>query len=177
MVQDCLCPRGRLRALREGLRRQPKARSTKQKARIGRANAAIEQRAPRPEREAELRYSAERQGNTVLEIDKVSIERGGERLVTDLELRISAGQRIGVVGPNGAGKSSLLLAILGELELSAGEIRRGQNTRIGHLDQLRSGLDDDKTVFESLGDRGQVHAGGLELDVASYLERFIPRSR
>lgn len=162
-----------LRTELEWLRRQPKARGTKQKARIDRANEAIDTSAPRREREAELRLASERQGKTVLELDRVSIERGGSRLIHELELRISAGQRIGVIGPNGTGKSSLLLAILGELKLSSGELRYGLNTQLGYLDQQRSGLDDNQTVFDSLGERGEVESGGLKLDVASYLERFL----
>jgi ATP-binding cassette subfamily F protein uup len=162
-----------LRTELEWLRRQPKARGTKQKARIDRANQAIDTSAPRQDRDAELRLDSERQGKMVLELDKVSIERGGAELISELELRVSAGQRIGVVGPNGTGKSSLLLAILGELALSSGELRHGLNTQVGYLDQQRSGLDDEQTVFDSLGERGEVESGGLKLDVASYLERFL----
>lgn len=162
-----------LRTELEWLRRQPKARGTKQKARIDRANQAIDRNAPKRDREAELRLAAQRQGKTVLEIDSISIERGGTKLIRDLELRIGTGQRVGVIGANGSGKTSLLLAILGELELSAGELRHGQNTQIGYLDQQRSGLDDNLTVFESLGERGEVATNGDQLDVASYLERFL----
>jgi ATP-binding cassette subfamily F protein uup len=162
-----------LRRELEWLRRQPKARGTKQKARIGRANEAIEQRAPARERQAALRVETERQGKIVLEIDALSLERGGARLVDGLDLRVSAGQRIGVVGPNGSGKTSLLLAILGRLAPVAGELRHGKNTRIGYLDQQRSGLDPEQTVFESMGDRSSVQSGDQQIDVASYLERFL----
>ena len=106
-------------------------------------------------------------------MDSLTLERGGARLIEDLELRVAAGQRIGVVGPNGSGKTTLLLAILGELEPAAGTLRCGLNTRIGYLDQQRSGLDPEQTVFESLGDRGEVESGGQRMEVASYLERFL----
>ena len=52
-------------------------------------------------------------------------------------------------------------------------MRHGLNTQLGYLDQQRSGLDDNQTVFDSLGERGEVESGGLKLDVASYLERFL----
>ena len=162
-----------LRRELEWLRRQPKARGTKQKARIDRANQAIEQNAPLRERSADLRLDSARQGKSVLELDAISLERGGERLIDGLELRLGVGQRIGVVGRNGTGKTSLLLAILGQLEPTSGELRLGQNTQVGVLDQERSGLDPDKTVFESLGDRTGVDEDGERMDVASYLERFL----
>jgi ATP-binding cassette subfamily F protein uup len=162
-----------LRRELEWLRRQPKARGTKQKARSVRARQSLEQGAPRAERETELRLAAERQGKTVLELDSLTIDRGGSRLVHALDLRVAAGQRIGVVGPNGCGKTSLLLAILGELEPSAGVLRRGLNTSIGYLDQQRSGLDPEQTVLESLGDLSEVDSGGQSMQVAAYLERFL----
>jgi ATP-binding cassette subfamily F protein uup len=162
-----------LRRELEWLRRQPKARGTKQKARVDRARLAIGQGAPNREREAVLRVSAGRQGKMVLEIDSVTIERGGARLVDDLELRVAAGQRIGVIGPNGCGKTTLLLAIQGELEPNGGELRRGSNTRIGYLDQQRSGLDPEQSVLESLGERSVVESGGQRMEVAAYLERFL----
>ena len=162
-----------LRRELEWLRNQPKARGTKQKARVDRAREAIEQGPPKREREASLRLTAARQGKTVLELDSVTIERGGARLIEALELRVAAGQRIGVVGPNGTGKTSLLLAILGELEPSCGELRRGLNTRIGYLDQERSGLDPDQTVLEAIGDRSEIESGGRRMEAAAYLERFL----
>ena len=162
-----------LRRELEWLRRQPKARGTKQKARTERGQQAIDQSAPRRERTADLQLDAARQGKSVLELDSVSLERGGTRLIDGLDLRIAPGQRIGVIGPNGSGKTSLLLAILGELAPSAGEIRRGQNTRIGTLDQQRGDLDPEQTVLESLGDRGQVESGGQAIEAAAYLELFL----
>lgn len=162
-----------LRKELEWLRRQPKARGTKQKARTDRAIEVLERSAPRIERETELRVAGQRQGKTVLEFDKVSIDRGGARLVNELELSIAAGQRIGVVGPNGSGKTTLLLAILGELEPGSGAVKRGANTHIGYLDQQRSGLDPELSVRESLGDRSHVENGDEKMAVASYLERFL----
>jgi ATP-binding cassette subfamily F protein uup len=161
-----------LRRELDWLNRQPKARGTKQKARIGRAEEALDRSAPQAERVADLRLTAERQGKRVLELDALRIERGGSALIDGLELRVGTGQRIGVVGPNGSGKTSLLLSILGELEPSGGELRRGQNTRIGYLDQDRSGLDPERTVFESLG-VSNVESGGERLEAAAYLERFL----
>ncbi len=158
----------------EWLRRQPKARGTKQKARIDRAEAALELRAPREERRAELRLSAERQGKTILETKGLVIERDGRRLLAGLDLALRPGERIGIVGPNGSGKTSLLLALVGQLPATRGEIVVGANTRIGYLDQARSGLADGDTVLQAaVGDATEVVLGEERLSVGSYLERFL----
>jgi ATPase subunit of ABC transporter with duplicated ATPase domains len=86
--------------------------------------------------------TSERQGKMVLEIEGLSLERGGARLSH-------------------------------ELVPTAGSLRRGSNTRTGYLDQQRSGLDAEQTVFESLGDQSEIDSGGQTLEVASYLERFL----
>ncbi len=162
-----------LRRELEWLRRQPKARGTKQKARTERAHDARDQIAPKAERHAQLRIRSERQGKLVLEIEGLTLERGGSRLIHEFDLRIAAGQRIGVIGPNGCGKTSLLLAIEEQLEASAGSVRRGSTTRTGYLDQQRSGLDPEQTVLESLGERSEIDSDGQSIEVASYLERFL----
>jgi ATP-binding cassette subfamily F protein uup len=163
-----------LRRELEWLRRQPKARGTKQKARIGRADQALAQRAKAREETADLRLESERQGKTVLEFSDLRLERGGEVLIEGLNLALAPGQRIGIVGPNGSGKTSLLLCLLGELEVTDGTLTLGKNTRIGYLDQARSELDDDASLRECIaGDRGTIEFAGQTLQVESYLDRFL----
>jgi ATP-binding cassette subfamily F protein uup len=158
----------------EWLRRQPKARGTKQKARTDRAEAALDIRAPREERRAELRLSSERQGKTILETKGLVLERDGRRLLAGLDLALRPGERIGIVGPNGSGKTSLLLALVGSLAPARGEIVVGANTRIGYLDQARSGLSDGDTVLEAaVGEATEVAVGEERMSVGSYLERFL----
>ncbi len=163
-----------LRRELEWLRRGPKARATKQKARIGRALDALAQEAPKAERVAELRAETSRQGKTILQTNALTLARDGRVLIDSLDLALSAGERVGIVGPNGIGKSSLLLCLLGQLEPSGGEVEIGSTTRIGSLDQGRTGLDDEQTLREAaVGDRGYVDQGGESLRVGSYLERFL----
>jgi ATP-binding cassette subfamily F protein uup len=160
----------------EWLRRSPKARSTKQKARVARAEAVLDERAPTQERQADLRLSSERQGKTILEMSDLVVERDGRRLIDGLTLALRPGERIGVVGPNGSGKTSLLLALQGELPVTSGEIIVGSNTRIGYLDQSRSNLDPRATVREAaVGSATEVVIGDEQLSVGSYLERFLFR--
>ncbi len=160
----------------EWLRRAPKARGTKQKARTARAEAALDQTAPQQERQAELKLRSERLGKTILETSDLTIERDGRRLIDGLNLALRPGERIGVVGPNGSGKTSLLLAILGELPASRGSITVGSNTKIGYLDQSRADLDDNETLREAaVGDATEVVIGDDRMSVGSYLERFLFR--
>jgi ATP-binding cassette subfamily F protein uup len=160
----------------EWLRRAPKARGTKQKARTARAEAALNKSAPQRERQADLKLRSERLGKTILETSGLSIERAGRRLIENLHLALRPGERIGVVGPNGSGKTSLLLAMLGELPAVEGSIIVGSNTKIGYLDQSRAALEDSLTVREAaVGDANEVVIGDEQLSVGSYLERFLYR--
>jgi ATP-binding cassette subfamily F protein uup len=176
------------------LRTSPKARSTKQKARIGRAMTALEAESPREQRAVELRAESSRQGKTILRISGLTIERAGRLLIDKLDLELRAGERIGVVGANGTGKTSLLMCLLGRFGLDGtddvacesvvrGEWDIGKNTRIGYLDQGRDDLDNDASVRDAVaGDRENLTLGGETLRVGSYLERFLfdgpsPRKR
>ncbi|MBC8186604.1 MAG: ABC-F family ATP-binding cassette domain-containing protein [Proteobacteria bacterium] len=160
----------------EWLRRAPKARGTKQKARTARAEAALATAAPREQQLADLRLQSERLGKSILECKDLVVEREGRRLIDGLDLALRPGERIGVVGPNGVGKTSLLLALLGELSSAGGSIVVGSNTKIGYLDQTRSGLDDSMTLREAaVGDANEIVVGSEQLSVGSYLERFLFR--
>jgi ATP-binding cassette subfamily F protein uup len=163
-----------LRRELEWLRRQPKARGTKQKARMGRAQSAIDQGGPTRAKTADLRFRSERTGKTILELADLWLERDGKRLVSGLDLALRKGERIGVVGANGTGKTSLLLSLLGELDPTGGRLTLGANTRIGYLDQNREGLDDTETVYAAVADdQATVAVGDEHLQVSAYLERFL----
>ena len=156
------------------LRRQPKARTTKQKARVDRVEAVRAQARPAKERVATLQAESSRLGKTILVLENLAIDRGGSRLVSGLDLRMGAGERIGIIGPNGVGKTSLLLCLLQQLAPSSGTMVLGENTRLGYLDQMRSGLDPEKSVRESVAlDQSRVFLGDQEVEVGAYLERFL----
>jgi ATP-binding cassette subfamily F protein uup len=160
----------------EWLRRAPKARGTKQKARTSRAEAALDKSAPKQEQQADLRLQSVRLGKTILETSALVVERDGRRLINGLNLALRPGERIGIVGPNGCGKTSLLLALLGRLPIASGSVVLGSNTKIGYLDQSRSDLDPAATVREAaVGDANEVVIGDEHLSVGGYLERFLFR--
>jgi ATP-binding cassette subfamily F protein uup len=163
-----------LRRELQWLRRQPKARGTKQKARIGRAQDALAQEVPKREKKANLGLSSLRLGKTIVELASLRIERGGKLLVESLDLALAKGERIGIVGANGTGKTSLLLCLQGELSAVSGRVELGANTRIGYLDQTRSKLEDGHSVREAVaGDQDHIEIAGEHISVGSYLERFL----
>ncbi|HET9934707.1 MAG TPA: ABC-F family ATP-binding cassette domain-containing protein, partial [Polyangiaceae bacterium] len=139
-----------LRRELEWLRRQPKARTTKQKARIERAESAKASIPLKEQTTAKFSLETSRAGKTILEAVGLSLEIGGRELVSGLDLFLTQGEIIGVVGRNGAGKTTLLRAIVGEHPVKSGTLRIGQNTKIGYFDQKRSGLDDEKSVFDNV---------------------------
>jgi ATP-binding cassette subfamily F protein uup len=138
------------------IRRGPKARTTKAKARIDRFDAAVAA-APTtddvrgPTLKLEL-PSGPRLGGTIAELDHVSRTLGGKQLFKDLTLVMKPGDRIGIVGPNGAGKTTLIKTILGLEPPDSGKVTLGINTRPAYFEQGRSELRDELTVLEEVGD-------------------------
>src|SRR5690606_35919355 len=172
-----------LRREQAWLRRGAKARTTKQKARIKRAQGVMSE-APAKQAAAidfgGLERGAARLGKTVLELDGVGLGIGGRTLIDALDLRLVAGDRVGVVGPNGAGKTSLLRLVSSDAEPTRGSVRLGQNTVIAYFDQLRDTLRPDWTVLENVVGRqgseqnaGVVQIGEQTLTVRAYLELFL----
>jgi ATP-binding cassette subfamily F protein uup len=158
----------------EWLRRQPKARGTKQKARVQRVGEARQPKTPKRKQVADLQMDSVRSGRTILELHDLTLEAGGKRLIGGLDLHLTAADRIGIVGRNGSGKTSLLRSILGELEPTAGEVVKGKNTKIAYLAQSRASLDDDASIHENVaGKRTEVEVGGRLMDIRSYLGQFL----
>jgi ABC transport system ATP-binding/permease protein len=184
-----------LRREREWLARGPKARGTKQKARIQRA-VALEARgsatAGRPGEAELLSVASQQQGKTILALKGLVLAAadGAPALHDPFDLIVTPGERIGIVGPNGAGKTTLLRAVLAAAEHSrrgerpagaprvvAGDVVVGKNTRVAYLDQARAELDDDKSVFDEVRGEGgtAVVTSGVrgEMDLRSYLELLL----
>src|SRR5690606_38508199 len=104
---------------------------------------------------------------------KLAVAIADRTLVKPFDLHVTKGMRLGIVGHSGAGKTTLLRTLLGEIPCGGGEVIMGKNTKIAYLDQARSGLVEDQTVFDAVTDgRPSVSVGQTEYSSYSYLERF-----
>ncbi|MEM1126441.1 MAG: ABC-F family ATP-binding cassette domain-containing protein [Bacteroidota bacterium] len=157
------------------LRRGAKARTTKQKARVDRAEALIE--APRAAQARTVQVSAatSRLGKQVVTLKHVSKSYDEAVLVDDFSLSLTRASRIGVIGPNGAGKSTLLKLISGRLTPNAGAVEVGQTVVIGYFDQESEALDDDQRVLAYIQDVAEYvkMADGTLRSASQMLEQFL----
>jgi ATP-binding cassette subfamily F protein uup len=175
-MQDSL--RNRVRTEIEWLRRGPKARTTKSKARIDNANELIGKLRDVDARSqtttAEIEFTAtDRQTKRLVEFEDVSLSFGPRKIVTDLNLLITNGMRVGLVGPNGSGKTTLLRLLAGELEPQSGSIRKANSLRIVYFSQSRE-LEEDVTLRRALApDSDSVLYQGRVVHVATYASRFL----
>ncbi|MFA6112926.1 MAG: ATP-binding cassette domain-containing protein [Sphingomonas sp.] len=110
----------------------------------------------------------------VIDVKGVSKSFGDRPIIKDLTLRITRGDRIGIVGANGAGKSTLLKLLTGELAPDAGHIRLAKTLDAIVIDQQRSLMAPDKTVREVLADGGDwIEVQGVKKHVIGYLKEFL----
>jgi len=168
----------RVRGEIEWLRRGPKARATKAKARINTANQLISELADLSSRtrtaSAKIDFSAtERKTKRLIELDHVSYAIGGRTLFSDLDFLITAGKRVGLVGPNGSGKTTLLRVLRNEVPPTTGQMRKADFLRIVYFDQNRV-LNPDVTLRRALApDSDAVVYQDRVTHVASWAARFL----
>lgn len=170
--------RNRVRTEIEWLRRGPKARATKAKARIQKAHELIGQLADSTERSrsgrTDIDFTAtDRKTKRLVELERVSFSYGEKPVLRDVDLTIMAGMRLGLVGPNGSGKTTILRLLRGELNPYPGTVRRADNLRIVYFDQNRP-LDPDQTLRRALApDSDSVVYREGTIHVASWAARFL----
>ncbi len=162
----------------EWLRRGPKARTTKSKARIDKAHEMIGDLADANQRAvkttAGIDFEAtDRKTKRLVEFENVCCELGDRTILADLNLLLTNGMRLGLVGPNGSGKTTLLRLLTGELDPTSGEIKRAAMLRTVYFSQLRE-IDPTLTLRRALAPEGDsvVHNGRL-VHVASWAARFL----
>jgi ABC transport system ATP-binding/permease protein len=112
----------------------------------------------------------------VFETEGLEVAFDGRIVIRDLSMRIMRGDRIGLVGPNGVGKSTLIRALLGQIEPTAGTVRRGSRLEIAYYDQERLQLELDASVSANVGGHNDhVLVNGQSRHVAGYLRDFLFR--
>ncbi len=159
----------------EWVRKGPRARRTKSVDRIERYFEEAAKDGPEQELDVELIIPpAPKLANRVIELRNVGMELGGRQLFDYVNLDLAAGQRLGVVGRNGVGKSTLLKIIMSQLTPTNGEVEVGSRTQINYVDQNRLQVDENKTVWDEVGDGSEhVRLGEETITLRAYLRRFL----
>ncbi len=159
--------------IRQGI----KARRTRNEGRVRRLEALRMERALRREQTGKIKLNisqAEISGKLVIEVDNLSKSFDNRSIVKQFSTMILRGDRIGLIGNNGAGKTTLLKLLLGELEPDSGTVKHGTQLNILYFDQLRTELDPELTLFETIGQgRDSITINGQTKHVISYLGDFL----
>ena len=159
------------------IRRGVKARGTRNEGRVRALERMREERRARREQVGTVRMETQRavpSGRLVVEALGVEVGYGDRPVVRDFSTTILRGDRVGVIGPNGSGKTTVLRVLLGELSPRVGTVRLGTRLTVAYSDQLREGLDEEKTVAENLGDGSDtVTVNGRPRHVIGYLQDVL----
>ena len=163
----------------EWLRRGPKARTGKSKARIDEAGRLMRELSDIETRTAkgvtQIDFTAtDRRTKRLVSVEGISCELGGRTLFRDLSFVLTPGTRLGLLGRNGTGKTTLLRLLAGEMEPDAGRIERAGALRIVYFDQAREQLDPSQTLRYGLGAHGDtVIYRDRPIHVAGWAKRFL----
>jgi len=165
----------------EWLKRQPKARGTKQKARMDRISEIAGRKALSNPTSLEFSVSGRRLGKRILEIKNISKSYSDKILFSNFSYTFRGNERIGIIGPNGSGKSTLLNIISNRLKSDTGDIITGQNTSIGYFDQMGVKMNQDQRsldfIRENAGQKilmpdGSVITASRMLDMFGFNSRM-----
>lgn len=164
----------------EWLRRGPKARTTKAKARIDRAESLIGQARQAAtdiasKKSLDIQFESARLGKKILALRDISKSYDGRPVIRDFSYQFKRGDRIGIIGPNGAGKTTLLEIITGRIKPDAGEIEKGETIVIGYYDQENRQFDETQRLIDyikEVAERIQTIDGDW-ITAGQMLDRFL----
>ena len=164
----------------EWIRRQPKARGTKQKARIDNFQDVKKVASQRlDDDEIDIPVKMERLGSKILELHKISKAYGEKVILDNFSYNFQRKERLGIVGNNGTGKSTFLNVIQGREEVDKGKVVTGETVVFGYYSQELIKVDEDKKVIDVIRDIAEFIPleKGRQLSAAQFLEKFLfPRS-
>lgn len=159
------------------IRKGIEARRTRNEGRVHRLEELRRQRAERRNVQGQVNFkldSGEKSGKIIAELEHASFAYGDKVIMDKFSAILQRGDKIGLIGPNGIGKTTFLKLILGELQPTYGRIRIGSKQEVAYFDQFRSALNENDTVFYTLGQGNDyVEVGGKKKHVMSYLEDFL----
>ncbi|AAU03558.1 energy-dependent translational throttle protein EttA [Rickettsia typhi] len=158
----------------EWIRQTPKARQSKNKARI---TAYQELLNKQQEHKIDLTQiiipNGPRLGDLVIEAEHIAKKFNNKILLSDFSFKVPRGAIVGIIGPNGAGKSTLFNIITGKVMPDSGAIKIGQTVKLGYVDQLRDHLDDNKTIWEEISEGlDELHLGNRIIKSRAYCAAF-----
>lgn len=165
----------RMAAELEWVRSSPKARQAKNKARLERyEEMEAEARASQKLDYTDIRIPVgPRLGSKVLEVENLHKEFDGRVLIDDLSFSLPRNGIVGVIGPNGVGKSTLFKMIVGTEQPTSGKIELGETVKISYVDQMREGIDPDKSLWEVVsGGTDKMLVGETEVPSRAYVASF-----
>mgnify|MGYP000866057251 CR=1 FL=1 len=156
-------------------RRGAQARSTKQKARIGRLMETVEDGPPPVHREFLFEIpEPERLSKNILEVRQAAHGYNGAPLFRQFSLFMQKGMRMGIIGPNGCGKSTLLRVLMGLEKPADGEVLIGESTRFLYLDQAHADVDPARSILDFVAGGARFwDVGNHRLFVPAYIEKFL----
>lgn len=159
------------------IRKGIEARRTRNEGRVRRLEELRRQRAERRNVQGQVNFKldrGEKSGKIIAELEHASFAYGDKVIMDKFSAILQRGDKIGLIGPNGIGKTTFLKLILGELQPTYGRIRIGSKQEVAYFDQFRSALNENDTVFYTLGQGNDyVEVGGKKKHVMSYLEDFL----
>jgi sulfate-transporting ATPase len=158
----------------EWIRMAPRARQSKGKARLNAYNDLLSQEHESMARDLEIFIPpGPRLGDVVIEAEGLAKAFDEKLLFDDLSFSVPPGAVVGLIGGNGAGKTTLFRMLTGDLGADQGSLRLGETVTLGYVDQSRSTLDPEKTVWEVVSDGADsVWLGRAEVNSRAYVGRF-----
>ena len=158
----------------EWVRMAPKARQAKSKARLGAYDKMMNEEQKEREEKLEIFIpNGPRLGNKVINAVDVSKAFGDRLLFEGMNFMLPPNGIVGIIGPNGAGKTTLFRMIMGQETPTSGTFEVGETVKVGYVDQVHSGIDPEKTVFQQIsGGTDFIRVGGREIAARAYLSRF-----
>lgn len=165
----------KMRAELDWVRSSPKARQAKNRARLDRyEQMEAEARASKKLDFTEIQIPVgPRLGQKVLDVSHVHKAFGDRVLIDDLSFSLPRNGIVGVIGPNGVGKSTLFKMIVGQEPLNSGALEVGESVKLSYVDQLRSGIDPNKTLWEVVSDGNDfIKVGDTEIPSRAYVASF-----